>query len=147
MTLTELELDTPSASACFLYDVYDLLHAICDLLSVIHYLWLTITCKNLFLSLVVVRLFIFLVILGYFWLSLTNIWVSQALPDYLGIWGSLGLPEAISGHLWLFLNISGYLYKIKYQGASNQEEIASYKDLKLFGKLINQSIKWVLEKL
>ena len=33
MTLTELELDTPSASACFLYDVYDLLHAIWIFLS------------------------------------------------------------------------------------------------------------------
>ena len=44
------------------------------------------------------------------------------------------------------LSLSLSLSNIKYQRASNQEERASYKDLKLFGKLINQSIIIVDQK-
>ena len=84
--------------------------ATCYLLSVYFYLKLAITCKNLFLSLVVVRLFIFLVILGYFWLYLTNIWVSWAISGSPWLSWYMRLSWAARGYIWPSLVIFEYLW-------------------------------------
>ena len=101
------------------YDDCCLLHAICDLLSVtcnllLFFLKRAITCKNLFLSLVVVRLVIFLVIMS----RSLSVFVSMYLciflqfADFDSKWALRNVSCPFYGQVSLYKRSNGHKVKI-----------------------------------